>query len=842
MGLSKVSTRDVVGITGVFDVDNDNVADLTIAPEAMAHIINMLTEIYTNPVDGAVRETISNAMDATQVSAAAGLSPLPLEISSPSDLYPYFSVRDHGSGMSLETVDKVYMSYGRSTKRDDFTQIGAHGLGAKAPLAYTDQYEVTTTHEGVTTHFVVFRDEVGPRRKIVSSGFTGETSGTFVKIPARVSDFYLFANALDTYREYSFDEPVVINNVSYNGDPSYVFGGEITIEAESGTTGRVWVKSDGIQSMIENAETGKAPYIGYVLNGYMYPAAGLYWARGVNERVIVELKPGVVNFPSARDSITDNDRSARLNDLVRDALGPGSKILYNALVKSVSTLSGSETLTLLSASEHTLPHKDEAGIRFKNYPGYWQVSDFLSSDGSNVIEDSIAAKCVVYGAASVAGNSINTPFSFERCTGALFPLSKTEVSQTTTEFTKAVVGMLKGGFSHVHDDSPCDECPPLSSVPVSRLSVVDVVSALSMDNVHTYFMSVSSGKDIRLILRQRKALIRAANRRLNLVFVDAARGLSDTDKAFIDRHFEGHVIEHLTVDDVLSKADPGREAAAAEASAAANIIVGEVFSYDGIEDRSRILNGYFRFSPRSLNIEGYIASNAVFVPVLNSTAVAIETVKVALNGYLSVHGEDSLAYRPVIVIVRPKKANFDAIGDYSRIIVPENYISTSKAVTANLAPHTYGRPLVDDILDEVNTDELIAYYVESSVSSWCVRVASEIAGKFLEKGMVIPRLDRAMDFMRTYSIDGNLYPTHKTEVTKNISAATMKERLGDEKFSELHDFMTMCVTLRSVNAPISALHNALSILKDDNVPAAMSKATFEYVSEAINAVPRISIK
>ena len=64
------------------------VVDMTVAPEAMGHIVQRLTDIYADPLVAAVREVVSNAQDATK---AAGSDRL-VEVSSPTYSDPHLTI------------------------------------------------------------------------------------------------------------------------------------------------------------------------------------------------------------------------------------------------------------------------------------------------------------------------------------------------------------------------------------------------------------------------------------------------------------------------------------------------------------------------------------------------------------------------------------------------------------------------------------------------------------------------------------------------------------------------------------------------------------------------------
>lgn len=143
---------------------------ITNAPSRL--IVNFLTKMYAHPLEAAIRETVSNAIDATVKAGKAidtinaGTREFDFGYTNSCDTYPInldcFYVRDCGCGMDEDTLINVYTQYGVSDKRDDADATGAFGLGAKSPLAYNYEFHVITKAEdGVTRYIVCYQTEDG---------------------------------------------------------------------------------------------------------------------------------------------------------------------------------------------------------------------------------------------------------------------------------------------------------------------------------------------------------------------------------------------------------------------------------------------------------------------------------------------------------------------------------------------------------------------------------------------------------------------------------------------------------------------------------------------------------
>lgn len=119
---------------------------------ALMHIFS--TTLYTYPKLATVREIICNGWDGHIV---VGNTDTPLKITINED---FLSIRDFGPGIPDEKIGPIYGVFGNSTKRDDNTVTGGFGLGSKAPFAYTDNFEVTSHHNGVKTVYRVSKSSM----------------------------------------------------------------------------------------------------------------------------------------------------------------------------------------------------------------------------------------------------------------------------------------------------------------------------------------------------------------------------------------------------------------------------------------------------------------------------------------------------------------------------------------------------------------------------------------------------------------------------------------------------------------------------------------------------------
>lgn len=223
---------------------------MRISEKGVPYLMNLLTDLYSDPVLACIREYSTNAWDSH---VDAGNTSRPIEVTLPNRMSPYFIIRDFGIGMDADTIEEIYSQYGESTKREQKTTNGSMGIGAKAALGYTSQFMVTGWKNGVKTLVAVGREEDGTgSMDIVYEGPDDGENGVEIRIPVqRESDFEYKAREFYSYWKPGMvlldgDDPslarkkitdriyehnssrydvVVMGNVAYPIDASYGISG-----------------------------------------------------------------------------------------------------------------------------------------------------------------------------------------------------------------------------------------------------------------------------------------------------------------------------------------------------------------------------------------------------------------------------------------------------------------------------------------------------------------------------------------------------------------------------------------------------------------------------------------
>lgn len=164
-------------------VEGDKKIALSIDVDALAHIMEVLTNLYSDSELAIIREYSTNAYDAH---VEAGQT-RPIEVKIPNALYPFLTIRDYGLGLDAQDILDILSKYGASTKRDSNEYNGSLGLGCKSGLAYAAQFTLVGIKDGIKTTFSIGRDEdgTGSMTPVGDPMATNEPNGVEITIPAR---------------------------------------------------------------------------------------------------------------------------------------------------------------------------------------------------------------------------------------------------------------------------------------------------------------------------------------------------------------------------------------------------------------------------------------------------------------------------------------------------------------------------------------------------------------------------------------------------------------------------------------------------------------------------------
>jgi hypothetical protein len=265
---------------------------MDISANAKAHVMAIMSNLYADRLGAVVREYSTNARDAHIM---AGKSHIPIEVTTPNPSAPLggrnLVIRDHGVGLSVEDVHKVYSQYGESTKNDSNDYNGMLGMGSKSAIAYHSRsFAVNSVKDGVRIAIAVGLDENGlPEMTVLETRTTDEPNGVEIIVPIAGSDD-AEAKARALYQYW------VKGTVLLNGSPVEDFRSDALHVCDE----------DSIMIWVDESRNSDDSVI--VMGNVAYPAPMIRhkMQRGA---LIVEVPIGAVNFTPAREALMDTRRT-----------------------------------------------------------------------------------------------------------------------------------------------------------------------------------------------------------------------------------------------------------------------------------------------------------------------------------------------------------------------------------------------------------------------------------------------------------------------------------------------------------------------------------------------------
>lgn len=690
---------------------------------AIAHIIERLTDLYPFPIQATVRETVSNAIDATKAAVRNGSKVKPIEVNTPNPYHLKFVVKDFGTGMSPETVRTVFAQYGGTTKGADASQIGSFGLGAKAPLAYSDTFYIETTCSGVTTKATMSRNANGVDFQMETFASENTCNGTTITIPVKDNMYEIeqFNQALNSYRYLSFDIPIVINGETYYGNDDYIELGSIVIEQSRGITGRVWVRHDALPALVKSAflETKFISWtFAYLLSGFLYTSPSVTNSRfelpksgyGLDKEkyadVIIELKPKVVEFTSSRDHITNNQAAATLDALVQKSLQGHDTFLADSVIKKFYQLKNdSARLEILRSMN---PQWNCDNIVFTTVHGSQtevELSQFDDDNGHNILRDIVRFN----------NPSVFATVTFdERNSIHLFM----NVSNTASNALFSAVASL------IPYNNVCDLTEAIRNrfvSPSKRYTLLDSTEALKVSSsarngVKTIYVvqNIKTEKDLSRVIRCRKTLTRMHSK---FSFILASDSIPVEEQGVFNQQFDSS--EKVVFSDVehIVKLVKSNRAANSE-----NIVPEDnqvsLYSYgesDKTIDELLEFSGRCHRNKRPVNVSDLVEQNAIVILTKYPNKGAYQRT---LLGYHQKYG-DAAFNRPVYMGCMLLKTDLEQlIAAGVELLVDVEFTHTSGVGKNLIKNRSFHLSVTEYKLSHVTEEKIEAIYLISKLPSY----------------------------------------------------------------------------------------------------------------------------
>lgn len=275
-------------------------------------VIDILrNRLYEHKIRTLVQEYMCNGRDAMREIG----NNKPIEVTVPTHFSPTFKVRDFGPGITPERMQKVFVMYGASTKRDNNNQTGGFGIGAKSAWSYTDSFTIVTYVDGVKRTYIAHTGvNNNGRLDLIGTETTKEENGTEIQIAVKKDDVGEFVDAVRRASYFWKTTPIIKGLVDETPTNKYL---EVVPSLQ--------VVEGDLPNFIEFADRWDSSKIGLVIDGVPYSISEKIVNRSpglkkLNERIasfaLVHIDNGVVEVSASRESVADSDFTIRNLDLV----------------------------------------------------------------------------------------------------------------------------------------------------------------------------------------------------------------------------------------------------------------------------------------------------------------------------------------------------------------------------------------------------------------------------------------------------------------------------------------------------------------------------------------------
>lgn len=303
---------------------------------ATAHLMSVLTDLYSDRIMAFIREYATNAHDSH---IEAGVT-RPIEITLPNRMSNYYHIRDFGIGLDVDDIRNIYSKYGSSTKRASNDFNGMLGLGCKSAMTYAAQFSIVSVKDGMKYNVAVSRgaDGVG-EMQVIDTTPTTETNGVEIIIPVKSSDLWAVAEKVNQFFQWWPEGTVLVNGKQ----PRRFVGREVA---------KNLYMVDGLENDL--IVMGNVPYLIPFEGGIYAGNQDRYGYNRKNFSVVYFAEMGEVTFAPNRESLTTTKNT-------KTAVEKAKKLFVDNLRTSIQ-----KEFDALDTFIAALKHKRELDYRYKD--------------------------------------------------------------------------------------------------------------------------------------------------------------------------------------------------------------------------------------------------------------------------------------------------------------------------------------------------------------------------------------------------------------------------------------------------------------------------------------------
>lgn len=353
-------------------------SNFTISQKAIAHTMDMLSQLYSDPYMAVIREYTTNAVDSH---IAAGKKETSIHINLPTRFTPMFTIRDFGIGLSEEEVYEIYTSYGASTKQQSNDFNGQLGFGCKSAFAVSRQFSLTSVKDGIRNVFSMYKNEDNEASvTLIDSTETDEPNGVTVAIPidyTRIAET-TFADKVRGFLE-TLGFPVIFDDKEF-------------VPAAPLATVKI---NDEITFHLKSRRVGNQGNVNIRMGGVLYPIpheVKLYipQIQGYGSCTYIDVPIGSVNFTPSREALKLNAKTmeylayieSEVNRAIENETRKAAEIINAAdsLEDAVSIFNGfvlSEYKTCNAFRNFSMKYRDKFALEVSSSGHTTKFHEFL---------------------------------------------------------------------------------------------------------------------------------------------------------------------------------------------------------------------------------------------------------------------------------------------------------------------------------------------------------------------------------------------------------------------------------------------------------------------------------
>lgn len=322
-------------------------ADNAFKIKASAKAFKILSDtLYSDKIKAVIRELCCNALDSHKAADAAGT---PFVVHLPTQLQPYFYVRDYGVGLCKEDVLELYSTYFESTKTESNLFTGALGLGSKSPFSYTDSFTVTSFWNGTKSQYLCYLNAEGfPQSNHLMDTQTDEPNGLKVEFAVDPKDFSAFANKATQILKWFPTEPTIK-------------GQSIEIQKVAANKTFMNGRVELVGSQLHNPVTAVMGNVAYPVDFNIFDEVTSFQAFS-GGAVVMHFELGDLDFAPSREALSYDDGTVKkIKKLWEKAVEEATKDIQDAVDKCSTAYEAKVAIrkTVLSTgmSSQALQHK-----------------------------------------------------------------------------------------------------------------------------------------------------------------------------------------------------------------------------------------------------------------------------------------------------------------------------------------------------------------------------------------------------------------------------------------------------------------------------------------------------